>query len=596
MDNMTWWQKAVFYQIYPRSFADGNSDGIGDIQGMIEKLDYLDDLGIDALWLSPFYPSPQLDYGYDVADYTDVDPEYGTLEAFKTFLDEAHARGIRVIVDFVPNHTSDQHPWFIQSRSSRDNPKRDWYVWRNPAPKGGSTVSAATSPRPPNNWESTFTGSAWEYDDSTEQYYYHMFLKEQPDLNWRNPEVKAAMWDALRFWLDLGVDGLRLDAIGTIFEDPELPDETSGLTLVEAYLMMEAAETPEEQEAARKKWEEKFEYQVDQPELHPLFQDMRRFVDREYEGRVLVGETELVDFYGDGDNELHMAFNFPLMQTERLTPEHIRANQEQRLSELPEGAWPCNTLGNHDAPRVYSRYGDGEHDDALARLSLALMLTLRGTPFLYNGEEIGMTNLIVDDLSQLRDTLALRMYDLAIEKIDMPPDQAFELVRHETRDTCRSPMQWSNAPNAGFSPAGADTWLEVNEDYKEGVNVAEQQDDPESMLNFYKRMLAMRNNTPALIAGDYVPLHEEAEDYLAFLRSTSGLRSRPGQTCLIVLNFSEEAHTLAFDGDVIQPLDPEPACLVFSSEERANAGDLSALEIAPFEIYIATVRTAPQSS
>ncbi len=571
MNDLKWWQKAVFYQIYPRSFADGNGDGIGDIQGMIEKLDYLEDLGIDALWLSPHYPSPQLDYGYDVADYTGVEPDYGTLEVFKAFLDEAHRRDIRVIVDFVPNHSSDQHPWFIESRSSRDNPKRDWYVWSDPAPDGG----------PPNNWESTFTGSAWAYDEPTEQYYYHMFLKEQPDLNWRNPELKGAMWDVIRFWLDVGVDGFRLDAIGTVFEDPEMPDETSGMTLVELYLMSEAAETPEEHDAAEAKWEEKFEHQVNQPELHSLFQELRLLVDREYGERelVLVGETGLVDFYGDGDNELHLAFNFPLMRTERLTPEHIRANQEQRLSELPEGAWPCNTLGNHDSPRVYSRYGDGEHDDKLARLSLALILTLRGTPFLYNGEEIGMTNLIVDDFSQLRDTMALRMYDLAVKDVGMPPDQAFELTRHESRDICRSPMQWDDGPNAGFSPAGVETWLPVNDNYAEGVNVAEQQDDPDSMLNFYKRMLATRKRTPALIAGDYVApltaLHEEAEDYLAFLRST------PEQTCLVVLNFSESAHTLTFD------LNREAARLVFSSEDREVAGCLSELEIAPFEIYIA---------
>jgi alpha-glucosidase len=565
MNHLKWWQKAVFHQIYPRSFADGNGDGIGDLKGMIEKLDYLEELGIDALWLSPFYPSPQLDFGYDVADYTDVEPEYGNLEAFKGFLDGAHRRGIRVIVDLVPNHTSDQHPWFMESRSSRDNPKRDWYVWRDPAPDGG----------PPNNWESVFTGPAWAYDEATEQYYYHMFLKEQPDLNWRNPEVKRAMWDAVRFWLDMGVDGFRLDAIGTIFEDKEMHDETSGLRLVELYLMAEAAETAAERAVVEAKYEEKFEHQTDQPELHPLFQELRRLVDREYDARVLVGETGLIDFYGDDDNELHLAFNFPLMRTEHLTPEHIRANQKERLSKLPEGAWPCNTLGNHDSPRVYSRYGDGDHDDALARLSLALILTLRGTPFLYNGEEIGMTNLIVDEFSQLRDTLALQMYDLAVTEVGMPADQAFELVRHETRDTCRSPMQWEDAPNAGFSPAGVETWLPVNQNYAEGVNVAQQQANPDSMLNFYKRMLAMRKRTPALIAGDYTALHEEAEDYIAFLRGT------PEQTCLVVLNFSEKAHTLAFD------LDKEAAGLVFSSAERADGDDPSELEIAPFEIYIA---------
>ncbi len=565
MSKLKWWQEAVFYQIYPRSFADGNGDGIGDIRGMIEKLDYLQDLGIDAVWLSPHYPSPQVDYGYDVADYTDVEPEYGTLAEFKTFLAEAHRRGIRVIVDFVPNHSSDQHPWFIESRSSRDNPKRDWYVWCDPGPDGG----------PPNNWESVFTGSVWEYDEITDQYYYHMFLKEQPDLNWRNPEVKAAMWAAVRFWLDVGVDGFRLDAIRTIFEDPDMSDETSDVGLVELYLMADEAETPEERRAVAEKREEKFRHQVNQPELHPLFQELRRLVDSEYDGRVLVGETETIEFYGDGQNELHLVFNFPLMKTDRLTPRHIRKNQEERLSKLPETAWPCNTLGNHDSPRACSRYGDGKHDEELARLALALVLTLRGTPFLYNGEEIGMTDLIVDDVDQLRDTLALRLYEAAVEVAGLPADEAFARIRHTTRDTCRSPMQWAPGPNAGFSPAGVATWLPVHENHSEGINVADQQADPNSMLSFYKRMLAMRTGTPALIAGDQTMLHGDAEDYVAFVRSTRE------QTCLVVLNFSANAHVLTFE------LDRRTASPVFSTRERAGRDDLSALQIAPFEVYIA---------
>lgn len=565
MNEPKWWQEAVFYQIYPRSFADGNGDGIGDIKGMIDKLDYLQDLGIDAVWISPHYPSPQVDYGYDVADYTDVEPEYGNLAGFKTFLHEAHRRGIRVIVDFVPNHSSDQHPWFIESRSSRDSPKRDWYVWCDPGPDGG----------PPNNWESVFTGSAWEYDEITDQYYYHMFLKEQPDLNWRNPEVKAAMWAAVRFWLDVGVDGFRLDAIRTIFEDPDMSDETSDVGLVELYLMADEAETPEERRAVAEKREEKFRHQVNQPELHPLFQELRWLVDSEYDGRVLVGETEAIEFYGDGQNELHLVFNFPLMKTDRLTPRHIRKNQEERLSNLPDRAWPCNTLGNHDSPRACSRYGDGKHDDELARLSLALVLTLHGTPFLYNGEEIGMTDLIVDDVGQLRDTLALRMYEAAVEVADLPAEEAFERIRHITRDTCRSPMQWDPGPNAGFSPAGVETWLPVHENHNEGINVADQQVDPDSMLSFYKRMLAMRKETPALIAGDQTMLHDDAEDYVAFVRSNRE------QSCLVVLNFSANAHTLTFE------LVRKIASPVFSTRERAGCDDLSALEIAPFEVYIA---------
>ncbi|MGC9396926.1 MAG: glycoside hydrolase family 13 protein [Anaerolineae bacterium] len=565
MENLKWWQTAVFYQIYPRSFADGNGDGIGDFIGMTEKLDYLKDLGIDALWLSPHFPSPQADCGYDVADYTGVAPEYGTLDDFKTFLAEAHRRGLRVILDMVFNHTSDQHAWFIESRSSRDNPKRDWYVWRDPASGGG----------PPNNWESTFTGSAWEYDETTGQYYYHFFLKEQPDLNWRNPEVKAAMWDAVRFWLDLGVDGYRLDAIGTIFEDPDLPDQTTGLTLLDLYRQRMVAQSPSEVEAVVEVGKEMFKYQFDRPdEMHPLMKELRTVVD-EYEGRMLVGEDDNIAYYGNGDDELHMVFNFPLMRTERLTPEHIRQNQAERLAALPPGAWPCNTLGNHDSWRVWTRYGDGAHDRERAQLSLALVLTLRGTPFLYNGEEIGMANTPFDDVTTLRDTLALRQYDLAVNQGGMDPQTAAALVCKETRDVCRTPVQWANASNAGFCPAGVTPWLPVNPNYAEGVNVADQEADPHSMLAFYKRMLALRKRSPALIAGDYKPLLEDHEDCLCFLRHTET------QTYLVVLNFSETAQTLAFD------LDRTPSELLFSTADRVDVGDLSALAISPFEIYIA---------
>lgn len=571
MTILKWWQKAVFYQIYPRSFADGNGDGIGDLHGMIQKLDYLQALGIEGLWLSPHYPSPQADCGYDVADYCDVAPEYGTLEDFRRFLEEAHRRGIRVILDMVFNHTSDQHPWFLESRASRDNPKRDWYIWRD------GKIGPNGEKLPPNNWESSFTGSAWEYDPATDQWYYHFFLKEQPDLNWRNPEVKAAMWDAVRFWLDMGVDGFRLDAIGTIFEDPDMPDHEAGLTLLELYQLGDAAQTPEEKEAVSEKWKTLFAHQVDRAhEMHPLMKELRQIVD-EYDDRVLVAEDSDIAYHGNGNDELHLVFNFPLMRIEGpLTPAHIRKNQAERLAALPEGAWPCNTLGNHDSPRVKSAFGDGVHDDALARLSLALLLTLRGTPFLYNGEEIGMTNAVFTDIAQLRDTLALRQYAVAVEA-GFPEALAAALVCAHTRDRCRTPLQWANAPNGGFSPPGVETWLLVNPNYAEGINVAEQEDDPASMLNFYRRMLALRKQTPALIAGDYTPLLEDHAACFCFLRSTAE------QSCLVALNFSAEAHTLTFEG-------LDGGRLVFSNEERENAGDLRALAVAPFEIYIAEVQ------
>jgi alpha-glucosidase len=591
VNDLKWWQKAVFYQIYPRSFADGNGDGIGDFQGIIGRLDYLQDLGIDAIWLSPHYPSPQYDCGYDISDYTGVAPEYGTLGTFRHFLEGAHRRSIRVILDLVLNHTSHQHPWFVESRSSRDNSKRDWYVWRD-GEDGG----------PPNNWYSGFGGSAWEHDPITGQYYYHYFLKEQPDLNWRNPEVKQAMWDAVRFWLNLGVDGFRLDAIGTIFEDPAWPDQTAQISFLELRRAFRASypniPTGEEMAYLAEQRESMFQHQYNQPGVHKLMQELRSVVDA-YSDRVLVGESDEIAYYGDGTNELHLVFNFPLMRTDRLTPAWVRANQSERSAALPPGAWPCNTLGNHDTSRVYTGYGDGQNDDALARLHLALMLTLRGTPFLYNGEEIGMTDLPMDDIDQFRDNLATWLYRSEIED-GAPPDRALALAAHVTRDKCRTPIQWANAPNGGFSPAGVQTWLPVNPNHAQGVNVPEHLDDPGSLLHFYRRMLRIRKQTPALIAGDYTPLHEEAEDYLAFLRSSPPLPSSPmgdtslssppmggteggrGQTCLVVLNMSDRAHRLGFN------LDADEACLIFSSHTRNDdTDDLSQLTVAPFEIYIA---------
>ena len=383
MTQLRWWQQATFYQIYPRSFADGNGDGIGDFSGIIAKLDYLKSLNVDALWLSPHFRSPNADMGYDVSDYTDIGPEYGTMADFRRFLDEAHARGLRVVLDLVLNHTSDQHPWFIESRASRHSPKRDWYIWRDPAPDGG----------PPNNWCSAFGGSAWEYDPHTGQYYYHFFFKQQPDLNWRNPEVKQAMWQVVRFWLDQGVDGFRLDAIGTIFEHPDYPDHQSDLSQIDMLRVWRENRSPEAQQALMVKFNKMFEHQFGQPDVHLLMKELRALMDTYLGDRVLIGEDDDIAYYGNGEDELHLVFNFPLMRTNRITPAWVRANQAERLRSLPPGAWPCNVLGNHDVSRMRSAFGDGQHDEEIARVNAALLLTLRDTPVIYNGEEIGMTDL-----------------------------------------------------------------------------------------------------------------------------------------------------------------------------------------------------------
>ena len=566
VQELRWWQKAVFYQVYPRSFADSDGDGIGDIQGIIDRLDYLHDLGIDAIWLSPHYPSPLFDCGYDVSDYTGVAPEYGTLGDFRRFLDGAHERSIRVIVDLVLNHTSDEHAWFVESRSGRSNPKRDWYIWRDGRDGG-----------PPNNWASCFGGSAWEFDPVTGQYYYHYFFKQQPDLDWRNPEVRQAMFDAARFWLDLGVDGFRLDAIGTLLEDPALRDHRSELSVAELCYARCTASSREERARVAKQQEAMFPYQKDQPGMHELMRELRAVTD-EYPQRVLVGETGEIAYYGEGDDELHLVFNFPLTKTEQLTPAWVIANQRQRLGALPPKAWPCNTLGNHDCPRVCSSFGDGRNDAELARLSLALMLTLRGTPFLYNGEEIGMTDLPLTSACLFRDSMGIWFHSALIEELGVPPELALDLACRYGRDKCRTPMQWANAPNAGFSPAGVQTWLPVNPNYAQGVNVAEQIDDPDSLLTFYRRMLRVRKETPALVAGEYTPLSGGSEGHVAFLRSSEA----DGQSCLVVLNMENQARTLSFD------LDARTARPLFSSHPRgSDTDDLSQLSIAPFEVYVA---------
>jgi alpha-glucosidase len=495
---------------------------------MTEKLHYLKDLGVDALWLSPHFPSPMADCGYDISDYEDTAPEYGTLDEFKTFLNDAHSRGMHVILDLVLNHTSDEHRWFQESKSSRDNPKSDWYIWVD---------------NPPNNWQSCFDGPAWTYSPERGQYYYHYFMKQQPDLNWHNLEVRRAMWGAARFWLEMGVDGFRLDAIGTIYEDPKLTPHSVPMDLAGLRHFTDIAKTPEEQTLVELYWRDMFKNQLGQSGIHELMKELRSVLD-EYDGdRMLVGEDDDVSYLGDGKDELSMVFNFPLMRTELITPAWVRKNQEERIAALsrvsPE-AWACNTLGNHDCSRVYSRYsasrtgGNREHDAPLARLNLALILTLCGTPFLYNGEEIGMTDYLIPEPTKLRDTMATWYYDRLANELKVDPSQAALRAAAMSRDKNRTPMQWRNSPNGGFCPEGIIPWLPVNPNYAEGVNVQEQEKFPASLLTFYRRLLRVRKTTPALVEGDYRPVHVEAEKYLAFLRST------PSQTVLVVLNYSEE--------------------------------------------------------
>jgi len=556
-----WWQTAVFYQVYPRSFADGNGDGIGDIHGLISHLDHLVDLGIDAIWLSPHYPSPQVDCGYDIADYEDVASEYGTLADFKRLLDAAHQRGLRLVTDLVLNHTSDQHRWFRESRSGRDNLYRDWYVW-HPG-KDGS---------PPNNWFSAFGGSAWEYDLQSGEYYYHLFFKEQPDLNWRNPSVKEAMWKAARFWLDMGVDGFRLDAIDTLFEHPDLPDHPvqASQSDLRHYLLSASSEQRTEHGDQTRL----FQYQVDQPGGVEVIEELRQIVDQ-YEYRVLIGETDRIAFYGGEGEGVHTVFNFPLMNMKQLEPAAVRGNQITRLRELPSDAWPANTLGNHDRPRTIQAHSDGIHHQALAKISIAMLLTLRGTPFLYYGEEIGMTNLLLDDPAGIRDRVSNWVYQAALERGDSSV-AALDLAVRYGRDQCRTPMQWTDAPNGGFCSDGVRPWLPVNPDHARGVNVADQEGDPGSLLNLYRSLLRLRKETPAFQVGEFQLVHEGSGEYLAYLRHSPVHQ----QTCLVVLNFSGDAHPLSFT------VRASTLRRLFSTHKNPGAIHSCEIFLSPFEVYI----------
>ena len=453
MSAMRWWQYGVIYQIYPRSFRDCSGDGVGDLAGIAEKLPYLQSLGIDAIWISPIYPSPMADFGYDVSDYCDIDPRFGTLQDFDRLIDEAHARGLKVILDFVPNHTSDQHPWFVESRSSRSSPKRDWYLWREPAPGGA----------PPNNWLSNFGGCAWEFDAASGQYYYHAFLKEQPDLNWRNPEVRAAMYDVLRFWMKRGVDGFRVDVIYHILKDAEFRDNPVNPAF------------DENEESSHRVIPL---YSIDQPEVHDILAEMRAVVE-EFDDRLLIGEIylpleRLIAYYGHDLRGAPLPFNFLLIGASWDAQQIARLVHDYETA-LPAGGWPNWVLGNHDKPRIASRIGQAQ-----ARVAAMLLLTLRGTPTMYYGDEIGMENV-----------------NIPVDEVQDPFERN-EPGKGLGRDPQRTPMQWNTSDYAGFS--NALPWLRLGPDWPER-NVEAMSREEHSLLSLYRRLLALRRQESALTAG-----------------------------------------------------------------------------------------------
>ncbi len=486
-----WWQDGILYQVYPRSFLDSNGDGIGDLAGIITRLDYLQWLGVDGVWISPFYPSPNRDFGYDIADHCAVDPMFGTLADFDHLVESAHTRGLRVILDFVANHTSDRHPWFVESRRSRDNPKRDWYIWHDPAPEGG----------PPNNWMSAFGGSAWEWDQTTGQYFLHIFLKEQPDLNWRNPEVETAMMDVMRFWLERGVDGLRLDAVQNILKDelfrdnPVNPDYRPGID-DPFYSLLRI-------------------HSGDRPEVHQVIARMRSAVGQYGSDKVLIGEIyssveQLMPYYDEGRG-VHFPYNFQLIRLP-WDARVLRAAIARYEALLPPGAWPNWVLGNHDRHRIASRVGPEQ-----ARIAAMLLLTLRGTPNMYYGDEIGM-------------------HDVAIpaEMIQDPWEKNVPAIGLG-RDPERTPMQWNDSKNAGFTLGTP--WLPLADDYAR-INVEAERSNPHSILSLYRRLIDLRRNSPALRAGKWSPV-ESQQDVLSYVREV------PGERILIALNLRHDRRSLA---------------------------------------------------
>lgn len=502
-----WWQKGIIYQVYPRSFQDSNGDGVGDLRGILARLDHLQWLGVNALWISPIYKSPMADFGYDISDYCSIHPLFGTMEDFDVLLAEVHKRDMKLILDLVPNHSSSEHPWFLESRSSRDNPKRDWYIWRDPAPDGG----------PPNNWLSVFGGSGWEWDEKTKQYYYHAFLKEQPDLNWRNPELQEAMFDNMRFWMDKGVDGFRVDVMWHMIKDDKFRDNPPNPNYQPHQATYEKLSPV---------------HSTDQPEVHDVVRKMRSVID-EYDERLMIGEIylpvqRLVMYYGQNNQGSHLPFNFQLLSI-AWEAEKIFSVVDEYEAALPAGGWPNWVLGNHDQPRIISRIGLAQ-----AKIAAILLLTLRGTPTIYYGEEIGMTDVAIPP-EEFQDPQGLNMPGLNL-----------------SRDPSRTPMQWDETDHSGFSKVKP--WLRVPYSYPR-INVKLQKIDAFSILNFYKRLIGLRRDEPALNVGEYRSVFSDKQ-IIAYNRELNDNRF------MIVLNLSHRPSyfhqdSIKFEGTIELSTEPE---------------------------------------
>nr|WP_179490037.1 alpha-glucosidase [Granulicella arctica] len=549
--NDPWWKHAVIYEIYPRSFQDSNHDGIGDLNGITSRLGYLQSLGIDAVWLSPIYPSPQVDFGYDISDYENIDAQYGTLADFDKLLAEAKKHDIRIVMDMVLNHTSDKHPWFEESKSSRTNPKADWYCWQDP--KG---YDANGKPIPPNNWISGFGGSAWEWVPERKQFYYHMFYKQQPDLNWRNPAVEKAMFDSMRFWLDRGVAGFRLDAIPTLFEDLQLRDEpeTGGTN---------AQGDPNLSDI----------YTSNLPEVHDVIRRMRTMVESYPGDRVLIGETylpnvqELDKWYGgDKHDELQLPMDMQVGFTNKLDANLLR--QRINDAETKIGAnQPLFVFDNHDNHRSWERYGDGVHNEAISKILATLLLTSRSTALMYYGEELGMVTSTPTHREDVKDPIGITGWP-----------------KEEGRDGERTPMQWDDTQDAGFSDA-AKTWLPVASDYTT-INMKSEESEPTSMLNWYKELIELRRKNRAIHYGAMVMLDESNPSVLSFIRKGPGGKA----SVVVAVNCTSEPQSVSLNAQAAGVSGTAVKTLATDAPSLKGASSLNNITLPPFSSWVASIQ------
>jgi alpha-glucosidase len=512
-----WWKEAVGYQIYPRSFQDSNGDGIGDLQGIIQRLDYIKALGIDVIWICPMYKSPNDDNGYDISDYQDIMEDFGTMADFDQLLKEVHARGMKLIIDLVPNHTSDEHQWFIESRDSKDSPKRDWYIWRDG--KDGAE---------PNNWESIFGGSAWEYDEKTDQYYMHLFSVKQPDLNWENAEVREAIYAMMRWWLDKGIDGFRIDAISHIKKRPGIPDMPN---------------------PKNEKYVSSFDMHMNQEGIQTFLQEIKDETYGNYDV-MTVGEANGVKteeahlWVGEEEGKMNMVFQFEHLdlwdaeKKKQLDVMGLKKTLTRWQKGLENKGWNALFIENHDKPRIVSTWGNDEEFWFQSATSLAAMYFLmQGTPFIYQGQEIGMTNVQFPSIDDYDDVAVKNMYRLKREA-GVSHEEIMEIIWSSSRDNSRTPMQWSNEPNAGFT--SGTPWMKVNPNYV-SINVGKQESDAESVLSFYKKMIRLKKENDVFTYGTYELVAEEQPQVYAYTRTDEG------KQFLVMANLTAEEAEVSFD-------------------------------------------------